>query len=202
MISMSFGYPDKGKGYEELWNAIQDANNEGVTIFAAASNEGGNRVRAFPARHDEVICVHSTDARGNPSSFNPTRKHNSDNFSTLGEDLESAWPANLQGKAKDIASGPVKIKSGTSFATPIATGMAAFVLQYARQKLPDLEVIRERHRHTPKAMRAMLRVVAARSGERKGFDYLTIDSSSRDSFFGMDEAHIVSSLRDAVMTCA
>lgn len=94
---MSFGYSSRVLGYHELEKAIRDAQHKNVLIFAAASNDGGNRGRAFPARHDEVMCVHAADGNGNPSRFNPTPEKNRDNFSTLGEDVKSAWPVRLGG---------------------------------------------------------------------------------------------------------
>lgn len=128
MITISFGYPSRPTGHPVLEDAIRRVHFKNVLMFAAASNNGGNRGRAFPARQDEVICIHATDGYGNPSSFNSSPMKDHDNFSTLGEDVESAWPVRL---GKPTSHGVCKTrKFGTSFATPIAAGIAAFLLQF------------------------------------------------------------------------
>lgn len=74
----------------------------------------------------QVICIKSTDGFGNPSEFNPKPPRHDRNFCIIGEGIEAAWPVQL-------GDGHVKAASGTSVATPIAAGIAALVLQYARQ---------------------------------------------------------------------
>jgi subtilisin family serine protease len=80
----------------------------------------------------QVICINSTDGFGNPSAWNPSPTRDR-NFSIIGEGIEAAWPTQL-------GATNAKVASGTSVATPIAAGIAALILQYARQ-------------HGPKAMR-------------------------------------------------
>jgi subtilisin family serine protease len=123
---MSFGIRDHS---ELMKNAISNASNNKTLLFAAASNDGGNSGRAFPAKYPSVFCVHSTDGRGNPSAFNPTAHEQDINFSLLGEHVSSHWPISKQGH-NDI----VNISSGTSIATPIAAGLAASVLSFVRQQ--------------------------------------------------------------------
>jgi len=94
-------------------------------------NSGANLDRAYPARHDEVICIHSVDANGNRSKFSPTASTSDDNFATIGEAVESTWPLGLcDGQGQNYL-----YKSGTSFATPIAVGIAAFLLEYSKLHL-------------------------------------------------------------------
>ena len=133
IISMSFGFPDESElGCGELRDAIFTASAKGVLIFAAASNSGVHRAApAFPARLSNVFCVYSGDGAGNSAPTNPNPRRHCHNFMTLGEAVESAWPRSL------CAGPPWKMrKSGTSFATPIAAGIAAFLLLYAMQNLP------------------------------------------------------------------
>jgi subtilisin family serine protease len=114
--------------------SIRDAFYHGVTVFAAASNSGAtpNHPVSFPASMRQVICINSTDGFGNPSAWNPSPTRDR-NFSIIGEGIEAAWPTQL-------GATNAKVASGTSVATPIAAGIAALILQYARQ-------------HGPKAMR-------------------------------------------------
>jgi uncharacterized protein YbaA (DUF1428 family) len=102
-------------------------------MFAAASNGGKLDWRRFPASHPDVFCIHSATSDGNPSSFNPTADAN-DNYSVLGEFVEAPH----KGTATERLS-------GTSVATPIAAGIAALVLDFARQKKSEdqRKVVRE-----------------------------------------------------------
>ncbi|PGG96608.1 hypothetical protein AJ80_09809 [Polytolypa hystricis UAMH7299] len=136
IISMSFGWPTQDvPGYETLKASIRDAYSK-TLLFAAASNEGANRRRAFPARQREVICIHATDANGQPSRFNPSNLQDDNNFATMGEAIESAWPKLLCLESNDAY---IAYRTGTSFATPIAAGIAAFLIQYGKENLGETE---------------------------------------------------------------
>jgi len=124
IITMSFGL---GKDQTEIQEAISDAYRKNIIMFAAASNKGGNYEVTYPARYHEVICVFSTDGNGNGSRCNPTpMEHAGPNFATLGEGVNSAWPIFV---SEDAA--PERRMTGTSFATPIAAGVAACILEFA-----------------------------------------------------------------------
>ncbi|KAF2872788.1 hypothetical protein BDV95DRAFT_606360 [Massariosphaeria phaeospora] len=152
IITMSFGFPDRAGIIE---SAIREAN---CLMFAAAANHGGNYDRAYPAKHDGVICIHSTDGRGKASGFNPPPLRPSDNFSIVGEAIYSAWPGDDE----------FKRKSGTSFATPVAAGLAAFVLEYGMQNLQD-EPEKLQRLMTCEGMKDVLRLMAVEVG---GYQYL------------------------------
>jgi hypothetical protein len=77
----------------------------------------------------QVISVNSSDGFGSKSRFTPFPKDNDDNFSTVGEAVEVAWPMSL-------AQGGMRMTSGTSIATPIAAGIAALVLEFVFQRGP------------------------------------------------------------------
>jgi hypothetical protein len=130
-------------------------------IFAAASNDGGNDSLAFPAREDQVICIGSTDGEGNKSNFTPA-PHVYNKFSTIGEAVKSSWPG-----------GENQRKSGTSYATPIAAGIAALVMDSMRRcseadlKSVDLHLVMRLKEK--RAMEAVLRLMCT---ERDGFDYI------------------------------
>ncbi|KAI0549039.1 subtilisin-like protein [Xylaria curta] len=88
-------------------------------LFATASNEGGNRDRSRSARSSSVICIHACDGKGNKGLMNPNPEKRALNLSALGVAVESKW------------EGQAVYKLGTSFATPIAAGIAANVLEFA-----------------------------------------------------------------------
>jgi hypothetical protein len=153
--------------FEDLVDSIQDAIRDASMkapriMFAAASNNGKNERRAFPARYDPwVICVHASDGKGNDGGINPPAESGT-NFMTLGtglELLERRWM--VLGRTRNVTYKRV-YKSGTSFATPIAAGVAATALDLAarvsaindrtRKKLKRCEEMRKALRlmSTPK----------------------------------------------------
>ncbi|SPO04606.1 uncharacterized protein DNG_07291 [Cephalotrichum gorgonifer] len=131
IIVMSFGF---GTESIVLSEAIDHAAYKKVLMFAAASNDGKNRPGgvAWPASKTGVFCIHSADGYGNASSFTPSPRDNK-RIMVLGECVKSAWPEKLK------AAGDHKLMSGTSCAAPIAAGIAAVVLDYARDFLDQRE---------------------------------------------------------------
>ncbi|KAI4915142.1 hypothetical protein J4E90_005181 [Alternaria incomplexa] len=182
IISISFGFQQKSVG-DDLEQAIDYAKSKGIHIVAAASNSGGNAGRAWPARYDGVFCIHSTDANGNPSGFNPTALEEV-NFATVGEAIVSSWPEHLSeppgNDSTDDSDTLTKVKSGTSFATPIAASIIAFVLRYARTHL-DQEHAQQLRRHA--VMGSVLRCMAG--PKRLEFYYLALHSNPAQ-FFGRE----------------
>lgn len=177
---MSFGWPSSQfEGHKALEDAIHKAFSKKVLMFAAASNSGGRRGRAYPASSPKVICVHSTDADGNVSKFNPTAKRNTMNIATVGESVQSAWPTLL---CSELNREGVEYRSGTSYATAILSGTAAFLLQYARLHLPDAApVLKEKDK-----MEALLERCAQRgrnSEDRAGY-YCVDLSLNKHNLFG------------------
>ncbi|KAF4870778.1 Subtilisin DY [Colletotrichum siamense] len=131
IVVMSFGFFVNN---DVLYQEIQDAARKGVLMFAAASNGGKNRPDgiAWPAREENVICVHSADGYGNRSAFTPSPMDNM-RIMVLGECINSAWPRKLK------SPGDHRQMSGTSCAAPIAAGIAAVVLDCARGFLSGQE---------------------------------------------------------------
>lgn len=107
-------------------------------IFAATRNDGANQRVAWPARINEVIGISSTDGDGQHSSFNPHDDGSSTIFYALGQAVEVVCPRHFS-KPKDK-----KRISGTSFANPVAAGLAANVLGYARLAVKNMDTVRER----------------------------------------------------------
>lgn len=180
---MSFGIREH---HEQMSRAISNALNKQTLLFAAASNDGANLSRAFPAKYPGVFCIHSTDGNGNPSSFNPTASETDVNFSLLGESVSSHWPAGLNGHHQSV-----NVMSGTSVATPIAAGLAASILSFVRQQDQTVAVESDRLGPWLKADNSMDAVLKSMVRQRRGagYDYITphvlFDSgSTRDSVYG------------------
>ncbi|KAH7073373.1 hypothetical protein FB567DRAFT_198471 [Paraphoma chrysanthemicola] len=189
IISISIGFSQKVKRYEEFELAIERAVSARVLIFAAASNGGANNDRAYPARERDVFCIHSTDAKGTRSKFSPTAENFVYNFATIGEAVESFWPT--QQCTDDEQA--IRVKSGTSFATPIAASIAAFLLLYARVHLPEQATRLKRYA----AMESLLHELSKGSRSKKDRDdyqYLFL-SRHPDTFFGRNVEEINNSFR-------
>ena len=146
VIVMAFGFEqeqDSRVEEESILQMIRYAHGKNVTIFAAASNDGHNRPDgvAWPARAAEVICVHAADGEGTPK--HTPGAADGQRVMLLGECVRSAWPQRAP-KIDSEQAGGLQVRkesrymSGTSCAAPIAAGIAAIVLDYARDFLtPD-----------------------------------------------------------------
>lgn len=157
VISMSFGLTDETEpGCEDFVAAIVTARSRNVLMLAAASNNGSHSGPAFPARHSSVFCIFAADGMGNRGPANPTAREHAYNFSALGQAVRSAWPRTL---GKELW----KRRSGTSFAVPVAAGIVATVLLYARQKLSGKEARRFKEYDKMRDMLCKL------SGSRDGY---------------------------------
>ncbi|KAI0437238.1 hypothetical protein F4803DRAFT_556191 [Xylaria telfairii] len=154
IISMSFGFDEENDAID---TAVDTAMEAGKLVFAAASNNGGISGRARPARHEGVICIHASDGKGNKGGMNPTPIANRDNFATLGVAVPSRW------KGKEVW------KTGTSFATPIAAGIAANVLEFAYNRCVNLKPRRRKLLHQKRGMQAIFRRMTE---ERDGYDFI------------------------------
>jgi thermitase len=117
--------------YDSIYNAIVNAVNHNVLVFATSGNTGLHQHR-YPAGYDEVVCVSASDSSDNIASF-----------STWGSWVDVAAPGvhilstmptyhvtmNDEGYAMDY-----DYASGTSMACPHAAGVAALIWS----QFPDL----------------------------------------------------------------
>lgn len=130
---MSLILPDKDDDIEEELKQAINPSYKGATrkiVFAAAGNSGGNAPRGWPARRPGVIAVHATDGQGAAAKFNTNADSSGENFATLGRDIKLCH--NPSGRTEQDKHVYI---SGTSYSTPIAAGIAAHVLEFARYKL-------------------------------------------------------------------
>ena len=173
---MSFGFP---KPVDVIEKAIDHARNRKVLMFASASNSGGNRGLAWPARHEHVICIHATEYLGNPYDGNPTPDMDRNKLAILGECV-MGW------KATGEDNPPPEPRSGTSSATPIAASISAVLLcvmlhrkaDYVADENPEQQRKKEydydqrlRRMRQPDGMRSVLKMLAG-DMDRHGYNYI------------------------------
>jgi hypothetical protein len=157
---------------QEIRKAIREAANRDKVILTAASNSGfidpTKRV-SFPARMSgQVISIRSATGHGDRAAASPRRSDGDDNFAILGEGIEAAWPASLNDGQL------TRFVSGTSFATPVAAGVAALLMEFSMQKGV---------RGAPNLNGDLQHVLMQYRGIRKMFEYM---SATQDNSVNVD----------------
>ncbi|KAI0534306.1 hypothetical protein GGR58DRAFT_520508 [Xylaria digitata] len=143
IISIASGFEHDD---EDIRRKIKLATANDTLVFAAASNYGNMKTIFFPARlRNDVFGIFSTDARakvaGVSLSINPPRRRKGYNFAILGEDV--------------VVSPYEKPVTGTSYATSIAAGLAAKLIDFSRQSTPASSIRLVNHLHSFEGMAAV-----------------------------------------------
>ncbi|MGJ5675481.1 MAG: PatA/PatG family cyanobactin maturation protease [Nostochopsis sp.] len=117
-----------------LVNAVRLCNDNGVLIVAAAGNDGCQCLHV-PAALPSVLAVGAMNTQGLPFDFsNWGETYQTQGVLAPGENILGAVPG-----------GGTALKSGTSFATPIVSGIVALLLgiQLQRGEKPDPHAVRD-----------------------------------------------------------
>ncbi|KAK1237866.1 hypothetical protein MKX08_002445, partial [Trichoderma sp. CBMAI-0020] len=138
-----------------IQSSIKNFVESGKIMFAAASNGGGNKSRAFLASQDGVSCILISDGKGNKVGINPAPWRR-DNFSMLGNVIDLKWDG-----------GEVYI-NGSSLATPVAAAIASNALEFIRHNLAGESDIAKQF-YTSRGMKELFRCL---SDHIDGYDYV------------------------------
>lgn len=154
VINMSFGASEPG--FAE-YAAMQKAHAKGILLVAAAGNEflEGNPIE-YPAAYPHVLSVAATDSANAPSVF--SNRNRAVDVTAPGVETVGATPAafNLLGAGLTCTADSAWCAvSGTSFASPITAGAAAWILTQARAQGVQL---------TPSQLADLLRASASDLG--------------------------------------
>jgi cyanobactin maturation PatA/PatG family protease len=135
IINISGGqFTPSGAAYPLLADVVQKCASQGVLIVAAAGNQGCECLH-LPAALPAVLAVGAMNSQGDPMEFsNWGAAYQVQGVLAPGEHIVGATP-----------SGGTVSHSGTSYATPIASGVVALLLslQIKRGEKPDPQSVRE-----------------------------------------------------------
>ncbi len=130
IINMSLGGPLPPASVTAMQPTIDAAHAAGVTIIAAAGNDGDGSIR-YPCAFNHVICVAATDNGDGHASFSNANAYV--DVSGPGVSEISTYPPFGCAGAPDCYG----YMSGTSMATPHLAGVAALVLSAWPTDTPD-----------------------------------------------------------------
>ncbi len=121
VVNLSLGWPSV-LDTNYLRETIREAQNQGITIIAAAGNNG-NDSQIFPCAYPEVICVGAIEADGKITRFSNYGGHV--DLLAPGENILSTYPRFMDPEHFSIKG--YEIKNGTSQAAPFISASVAIL---------------------------------------------------------------------------
>lgn len=126
---MSFGFPRKSnKIYPVISDTIEKVSKkrEGSVLFLASAGNSWERMRDFPASHQDVIPIYAGDSKGQFLESTPTQTGKGPKkLGTYGTNI----PPTITKEISDFFP-KADLGAGTSIATAIAAGIVAMTLSY------------------------------------------------------------------------
>ncbi len=135
VVSLSLGGSSRGGGYDPLVKAVEKLWESGVTVVAAAGNEGPElSTLGSPGVSRKIITVGAADDRGTVTAADDGVAE----FSSRGPSPYSRYKPDIVAPGVNITSlannGGYAEMSGTSMATPMVSGACALLYE----KYPDI----------------------------------------------------------------
>ncbi|KAH0437104.1 ankyrin repeat domain-containing protein 28 [Colletotrichum camelliae] len=161
IIVLPFGFTSVNRKMMEPLAETRKMNKPRIVIAAATAN-GFNSVRGYPATSPHVIAIHAVDGQGRHCGLAPAPKAGDYNLSVVGAGLKAPRGKNLV--------------NGNTYAAGVAAGIAASFLEFVRTSLiqdkPSLNLSPEDHRWlcSTDGMREMLHLM---STPIDGYSFLT-----------------------------
>lgn len=155
IINMSFGWPYDDD--HDVRSSLRFARDSGVHLLASTSNEGllgPPRNIMYPGRDQNVIAIDAADGLG---EYAPT---SASSLSGAG-----GWEKRFSALGLGLASPhTTKMWNGSSFACPVAAGVVALILEFARQPpLQESQSVQSRLR-TMSGITSILRTMSEKKG--------------------------------------
>jgi subtilisin family serine protease len=131
IINMSWG----GYGYSQTnQNLFNTVHNMGIVLIAAAGNDNLSTL-FYPASYDHVISIASTDGDDLKSSF--SNYGSAIDLCSPGGYNQGGPPGLLSTTFSNGTYGYYALMSGTSMASPVASGMAGLILSVNPELTPE-----------------------------------------------------------------
>lgn len=169
---MSFGFPYKPN---ETYPVISDAigkvgkSRKGSVLFLASAGNSWERMRDFPASHQDVIPIYAGDPKGRFLESTPTQiGRGPEKFGTYGTNI----PPTVMEEVRALFP-KADLSTGTSIVTAIAAGIVAMTLSYIAA-LPSMLGCAQFEQvcaklHTKKGMEQMLYAISLPTNNRQHF---------------------------------